>query len=66
MPRRTSLIDRGYLHAQKRAAKIPCVPAGQIFPNISKVTVGASQLRLALALAWRVGYLQAQRDAKRR
>lgn len=66
MPRRTSLIHRGYLHAQKRAPKIPRVSVAEVFPHIGKATVSESSLRLSLALAWRVGYLQAQRDAKKR
>lgn len=53
MRRRTlSLIHRGYLHAQKRVKAVVR-------------TWDYMGMRWAMAHAWRQGYLQARRDAKK-
>lgn len=54
MRRTHSLIHRGYLYAQKR-----CVMATR--GNIPPV----SEQRMTIAEAWKQGYLQSRRDAKK-
>jgi hypothetical protein len=55
MPRRThSLIHRGYLYAQKH------VKVSELWPSAAR-----SELRITHAEAWKQGYLQARRDAKK-
>lgn len=53
-----TLIHRGYLYAQKHVSLVPLFKSDGV--------VHVSDVRMSHAKAWRMGYLAAQVDARRR